>query len=313
MDAEECSKPEENPRRNLDLLRIVPEEMLSHVELQDFIDICLNKRQDIEVLGKISQIRPGLRHVRVLEPRACILVDLSTAEPVDAELRQSFYLQLERILQKHHQSLGILELIGTCPLARLSHPPLSNLSKLSISKWLEETLLDKLWEVIASIDFEQTMPKLREVEVNIKGSGNDDQVLYNVWPVANSNREVIYVSTSAYKLTLDLHIRQINLRPFQAVFPNISVLHLHLNGGNHGSDGMWDFGPVEEIWECWPRLEELKVFGTNSFLNRNYDMDFCGIHEQEVEMLKRKGGKFLQSFHVVPIKPCLLTMQSKFF
>ena len=298
---------------SLDLLRIVPEEMLSHVELQDSIDTCLNKRQDIEVLGKISQVRPRLRHIRVLEPRSRILRDLSSGEAVDAELRQNFYLQLERILRNHHQSLEIIELIGCFPLSRLSHPPLSNLTKLSISKWFEGTHLGRLWEVIVSIDFERTMPKLWEVEINITGAGNGDQGFYNVWPIANSSQG-LYVSTSVRKLTLDLQIRQINLRPFQALFPTLSALHLHLTGCSSGHlDSTWDFAPVEEIWECWPQLEELKFFGTKNLLNRNYDNDFCGICEEEAEMLKRKGKKFLQSFHIVPIKSCLLTMPRKFF
>ena len=44
----------------------------------------------------------------------------------------------------------------------------------------------------------------------------------------------------------------------------------------------------------------------------NYDPEFLGIHEQEAKLLGQKDEDFLRTVHIVPIRPSLLTMPSKY-
>ena len=175
-----------------------------------------------------------------------------------------------------------------------------------------EQRLGELWNTIASINFERALPRLEEVEIAISlwYPINGDEDVYREWPIVNS-ADIINCSITVRKLKLDLHIKKINLRPFQALFPNASALHLHSNGYRF-SDRARDFAPFEEIWNCWPQLQELKFYGQNNSLNRNYDSDFCGIHEEEADLLRQEGKEYLERVHIVPIKPCLLTMPSTF-
>ena len=303
----------------LELLKIVPEDLLTRVDLESSAQIHLTSKKSMEAFVNMPRTRFSLCHIRIFESSSqgwqcshSYYPPEYDDEPVDLGLRPQFDLEVEQALQNHHQHLQTIEVVGVYPLlSNLSHPPLSKLSKLTISMW--EQRLDELWSTIDSINFERAVPRLEEVEIVINYwypiDGGED--VYNEWPMTN-NADIINSSKTVRKLKLDLHVKKINLRPFQTLFPNASILHLHLNGYKF-LDRRRDFAPVEEIWECWPQLEELKFFGQNNFLNRNYDSDFCGIHVEEVNLLRQKGSEYLQNVHIVPIKPCLLSMPSTFY
>ena len=107
---------------------------------------------------------------------------------------------------------------------------------------------------------------------------------------------------------LDLRIRPppATLRLFQTIFPNISVLRLSCRGVIEGL--------FLEIFEHWPQLVELELtrpYYDPVFL-RNSDASFCGIHEEEAELLSQKDEDFLKKVHIVPIRNCILTMQGQY-
>ena len=72
-----------------------------------------------------------------------------------------------------------------------------------------------------------------------------------------------------------------------------------------------DFLPLTELWQLWPLLEDIKVEGHYKCLERNYDAEFCGIHDEEAMYLRELPDGFLEAVHIVPIQPSLLTMPSE--
>ena len=66
--------------------------------------------------------------------------------------------------------------------------------------------------------------------------------------------------------------------------------------------------PLSEFFELWPDLEELLITGDHNHLVRSYDSDFCGINDEEAELLRGKDEEFLEAVHIVPTKPSLTLM-----
>ena len=67
----------------------------------------------------------------------------------------------------------------------------------------------------------------------------------------------------------------------------------------------------DEIWACWPNLEELAV-SESQVWESNYDLEICGISIEEGDStLLKKGIKYLQAVHIVPSRPAITTMHSK--
>ena len=90
----------------------------------------------------------------------------------------------------------------------------------------------------------------------------------------------------------------------KAVFPHAASLDLTLSKLDHV--------PCAEIWELWPDLEELKVHVRGCPKIKNNDAEICGVHEEEAENLRGMDDEFLRTVQIVPIRPSLLTMESKY-
>ena len=71
--------------------------------------------------------------------------------------------------------------------------------------------------------------------------------------------------------------------------------------------------PVTAVCGNWPGLEEFKITGPVTCLNRNYDTYFCGISAAEVALLKEQDDDYLKKVQIVPSRPCQLTLPSKSF
>ena len=56
----------------------------------------------------------------------------------------------------------------------------------------------------------------------------------------------------------------------------------------------------------------MKIDGNECILTRNYDADFCGISEEEAEVLRGMDEEYLENVQIVPIRPSLLTMSSEY-
>ena len=290
-------------------LRFFPDEILTRVKLQGLLKVGLWRKQDVSLLCQVSKKISGMEGLRLYEPPS----DLE----LDGDVRHQFDSAVERMLQRDHHRLKSIEIFGLYSLSSLSHPPFSNLLKLSINRWNVETLED-LWDAMASVNFAIAMPKLEEVEICIPTTGQYDQFgnyvhdafWQNDWPIANYD-DVRHCAPSVRKLTLDLEIRGIRVHPLQALFPNISSLQLKCTRQIDSTE--WTVVPLADIWECWPQLEDLKKTWRGLSAIHSYDADFCGIHQEEVDMLAWEGREYLQNVHIVPIRPCILTMSSKHF
>ena len=51
--------------------------------------------------------------------------------------------------------------------------------------------------------------------------------------------------------------------------------------------------------------------GEDVTLTKNYDADFCGIHEEEAVELREMDEEYLRTVQIVSIPPALLTMKRK--
>ena len=95
----------------------------------------------------------------------------------------------------------------------------------------------------------------------------------------------------------------------KTVFPKVLNLNLTLYGtiGNAIPDEL----PFQRVFECWPALEVLRLAVDRNNLSHNLDSEFCGINSEEVELLWEMDVEDLKAVHIVPIRPCILTMTSK--
>ena len=179
----------------------------------------------------------------------------------------------------------------SCPLKNLSKFYLSN----TIKNIFTETSHDKFWDFLESIG--KMMPNLEEFELDLDLSGK--QWSRNPW------RRDDFFSSSARKLKLSLKDGTFSLVGIKAVFPHAKSLELFLSGFEHL--------PCREIWELWPRLEELKILGSQMTLSKNLDAEFCGIHEVEAVDLRELewDEEYLRTVQIVPIRPSLFTMKGK--
>ena len=65
------------------------------------------------------------------------------------------------------------------------------------------------------------------------------------------------------------------------------------------------------IFRFWPNLKKLVLSGQFSNRNANVDQVFCGVHQEELELLWKYGEKHLRKLHIVPVRPCLPTLTRK--
>ena len=113
--------------------------------------------------------------------------------------------------------------------------------------------------------------------------------------------------TSARKLTLNIASAEADLAFSQITFPNISSLKIIFSAT---TEGEWVM-PFSKIWELWPSVEELEVSGNGVLFMDDYDSEFCGIHPEEVKLLRRKSAQHLKTINTVPTTYNMLSMKSK--
>ena len=80
--------------------------------------------------------------------------------------------------------------------------------------------------------------------------------------------------------------------------------------------------PLSKLWSLWPNLERLSIssicfsdiygFMPGPPPLHNFDAIFCGIHPEEAAFLQRKSIEYLKAVHIVPIKPAITDLKSKF-
>ena len=228
-------------------------------------------------------------------------------------LLRQFETALKRMLQTGQEALKKLELCDPYPLGHLCHPPLWNLSKLSI-KNTEDISPVWIWDAITFINFERDMPNLEQVKICIQTQRGRQVFGEDLWPGFNVD-VVPHCCISARKLELEFQFQGMNMGPFHTLFPNIS--HLCVTVGSRTDEQ--DFALLGQICKYWPGLDNLDFSVMNDRLARildptrpNYDAEFLGVHEDEVMLLRGQDEGYLRNVHIVPVRPSLLAMPSKF-
>ena len=69
--------------------------------------------------------------------------------------------------------------------------------------------------------------------------------------------------------------------------------------------------PYRQIFRLWPNLKRLHVRGSIKHPVSNYDAEFCGINQEEVELLWSMDDDYLKNVHIVPVRPGVTTMPSE--
>ena len=70
--------------------------------------------------------------------------------------------------------------------------------------------------------------------------------------------------------------------------------------------------PFRQLWSSFPLLEKLVIDGKLEIpWETNFDAAFCGIHPQEVALLRRKDDQFLKTVNIVPAFAPITHMKSK--
>ena len=273
---------------HIDILEIIPQEqykLLGNLEL--FLEDIF--KEDF-LLRNIVNRKPELRVLIISE---CCYVEEGR--------RQELCTVLTQLLESCQESLEQFELhvyeFHVLPL--LTSNALTNLSNFTLET-MDETGIQELWNSFVSIDSDQMMPNLRKVVIIM--NFRTEQVIE--WPTIRSEVNVHYSWSNVQKLELlALSLVAWNMLEIRTVFPHLTSLKL---------------SPLEperllcpEFWEVWSNLQELNISGPGGVLRQNFDAEFCGINEEEAELLRDMDDEFLKRVQIVPIRPSLLTMQSK--
>ena len=272
-------------------LEIIPEEklgLLEHMVVQ-FKD---NSLEADNIVWKIAERKPALRILTLCTP--------------PNNLFSRFIKLLKQLYQGCHHSLKIIIVSSSAALGQLSVLSLPNLSKMAFQNESDGSL-EECWKAISSIDYCEKMPRLEDVTISFNV---DDRRMGPIeWPKGNETSSDLRSCPTVRKLKLDLDVDKINMSQIKIVFPNVLLLKFNVQDGSlYDSD---DLPSLAEIWEVYPFLQELKIKGTGNKLKFNYDSQFCGIFDEEVELLREKEEEYLKAVHIVPIRPSVLTMPSK--
>ena len=304
----------------------VPQEkygLVTELECQDSLydDEFEDENLSPKVMERIIEKKPALRKLLIDPPEPfCFPNDSSDEQDKLAESQAkdalTFKSILQRLLQTFHQTLKSICIKRRYPLEQLSLPPLINLRKLILKDDLTfGGDIEEFWTSIVSTDLDQVMPRLEELKIILKTcSMNTSQKMLDklsyVWPECDHVPDgcTFYKCGSIRKLTLEVEVKKIEFSRIKAFFTNLKSLDLNISfSWGLRSDPL----PISEISQVWPDLEELNIHGRDNFLGQNYDADFCGVYEDEAELLRTKDEDYLRAVHIVPVRPCLLTMSSK--
>ena len=171
---------------------------------------------------------------------------------------------LEKLLQAAQQSLEIMKTNGIYHLSQFSHPPLTNLSKLGL---ILRTWYD--WNDMASMDFQRSMPSLKEVGMRIEIEVDCERLLYG--------------SSTVRELNLDLRHDRFDLR-ILGVSENANVcLRMHVS---KGFCTQLTFEGLLAVRAASPTTMVLRTHSSSlcelATAGRIEDDGTCGLHEPKL-------------------------------
>ena len=276
--------------KNLETFKLVPEE--KH-ELLGNVHLRFDNPDEDGIFREILEKKPKLTELSVFEPE----------ESDDS--RPEFFKLLKQCLQNYHEELKSIRITDGFSTPELfSSYPLVNLSKFTFtaSHDRHSIKIHDFWNAIASIKFQEVMPKLEEMRIQFSSVYMTQ--FTGQWPRNNHKGEPYNSSDTVWKLTLELRDGTLNMIPFKTMFPNVTWLEVTMT--------KWWSIPYSEIWELWPHLEYLKVTGEEHSGQQSFDSEICGIHAEEAKLLREMDEEDLKVVHNVPVRPCLLTMSCKY-
>ena len=241
--------------------------------------------------------------------------DLAEAEPKLASLCVQVPPSSER---RHLEScLGIVEELMTSSSETLKElllfvvgfstrflycPPMVHLKELKIFGRNGLPVFQFL-AMLRCINYPKMLPSLSQVYVNVRLNDEDVQ---NPWGNDNAVANVMYSATTVQELTVaGADFNELRFQDLSTIFPEVSILWATAPWGTQRPI------PYDDLFASWPRLEVLHVTEGTEALRMNLDSQFLGIDPEEVEILREMDDNSLEKVHIVPTRPCLLTMQRK--
>ena len=184
-------------------------------------------------------------------------------------------------------------------------PTLINLSDLV---FLTATHEQDLSSSVSGVDFDKFFPSVSRVFMSHfarypstnDSDDSDDDDDERIMPAPTHS------SSTVTMLELQLRsYRNTSFNQLKQAFPALKTLSvMSLFPGNMIT--LW------QIFRLWPDLEEIKLKGgTPEGVWWNHDWEFCGVSRAEMEYLWEQDDEFLSKVQIVPIRPCLSTLQSK--
>ena len=268
-----------------DALRLIPEEMYGLLRT-----LCIHwprrkgSEQEVEMFKKITETKPELKKLSVYKPTRFDKC-LTAFEDLLTSLLRTSRQGLEAVTTNCLPFLSIL-------LTR----PLINLVRLNAGTE-EGRRIDEFWGILSTANIQQLAPKLCEVQIDLRYLDFTDGL--GQWP----KNHAIYECRNVRKLTVSVEHVDLDATALKCVFPNVCWLKLDIDKAKSL--------PCQALWELWPQLEHIEVCGEGNTLTHNYDAEFCGIHDEEAELLRKMDNKYLRRVHIVPIRPSVVTMRGK--
>ena len=266
---------------------ILPNDIFSRVKLKGSLDIDIRTPADLKLLHSACSIQSELRELRIFRGRTERYIDDEFV--IDGFVLLEFQKCLEEMLQKSSKTLASLGIFDGFSLGSVPYPVMAKLTHLRVEamSWFA----NPFWKSIFGIDFGIKMPVL--VKVDLALNKNYDLEFGNV----------VNPALTVRSLRIHLGWRVTEIWPLTVMFPNISELEC---------SGMRKVYFVKHIFKYWCNLSELFLsFDYFPGRKKNYDIELCGIHWREAQILREQDSDYLANVQIVPIRPCLVTMLSK--
>lgn len=226
------------------------------------------------------------RELNVFRPAPDFVDDRSG---IVGNVLMKFVKCLEDIVRTNHKSVDSFLIFHGCALAVSPYAPRTNLKFLRLDHLIYND--SEAWKQIVGIDFGAKMPVLVKVYLSLE---TNYEAQYG---------SVVHAALTVRSLNISLGSKVTSIWPMPALFPNISNLNCTLMGSGN---------VLAEIFKDWCLLLDMNLSLNLTCGGKwNYENDFCGIDDEEMVLLREQDGAYLAEVHIVPVRPCLVTMPRK--
>ena len=282
------------------ILKILPEskyKLLTNFQFGPFpVDEELTRRL-VDSGPKISQIRVICI---IWEPDEENGVDVpAPCSPLFHPLAQACSSTLKKLLISCASAIQKLRMIPH---------PLSNVTHLTLG-FDRRHPLDFVRE-FQLVPWQYLFPKLQEVNLDVRDAGILEIRLESSDALDGEFRDFVpdpqHSSLTTKKMNLTFEIYPSGLLQLMKMFPNLE--HLEITAGSLTSHSL----PYRDIFRFWPGLKTLAIHGQvfDDPMLHSCDADFCGMDQEELELLREMDAGDLEKLQIVSARPCVSTMKS---